>query len=353
MKIFDDYLNYSSWKQNQVFLDKNLIFEKDKNNFENKYQKPLFEMIDSHLHYTDFLGRTEGIKSLLNYMNENNIKKTVLFGCPVKKIWSDNEISMPEYYLDDDNYCYYDSFSDTLIANAILSLSKKEQERFYPLVCWFNPMDINSITYLENIFKLYPWIFCWLWEIFYRHDDLTSQTIGEPPRMNTVATEKIIEFAGKYNLPILVHNNMTSPTVKDYPKYLKEFEETLFKFPRTKIILAHCGASRRLNIPNYIDLIDRLLREYDNLYLDYSWVIFDEVIMANETSFNEWIEITEKYNKKIMIWSDLLWLSFHKIWIENSKFNKFLLHLSEKTRENICINNSENLFKSNKKNNLF
>jgi hypothetical protein len=48
-------------------------------------------------------------------------------------------------------------------------------------------------------------------------------------------------------------------------------------------------------------MMERLLIEYPGLYIDYSWVIFDEIIAINDTSMQEWLSLTEKFPDRIMI----------------------------------------------------
>ncbi len=314
-----------------------------------KIKWPKYPIIDRHLHIVDFVWNTPWLRDLIYYMDKSNITKAVIFGTSLKKIWLENERQRPDYYLDDDNPCYYDSFTDTIVAREYMNLSKKDKERFLPLICWFNPMDLDAVEYIEKVFKYYPWVFCWIWEILYRHDDLTHMTHGEPPRMNTKATEKILEFASKYDLPVMLHNNITSVWVSEYPKYLHEFEVVVRDFPRVKIILAHCWASRRLKVPYYSKIIDRLLWEYKNLYVDYSWVVFEDIIAIDDEAMKDWVELSEKYYDRIMIWSDILWDSFHKIWIINSKYNNFLDLLSQNAREHICYKNVLNIYKKREK----
>lgn len=314
----------------------------------NKIRWSKYPIIDSHLHIVDFSQKTEWLKKLLYYMDKSNISKAVIFGMPVRKMWSENERIKPEYYLDDDTNCYYDSFTDWIVAEEYRRLSKDEQKRFFPLICWFNPMDLNAITHIKNMFNFYPWVFCWIGEILLRHDDLTFMTQWEPPRINNKAMYPILEFAVEYDLPVIVHNNITSPWVSDHPKYLYELELVLRDFPKAKIIFAHCGASRRVYSPYYKKMIERLLNEYPSLYIDYSWVIFDEIIMKSEDSFQEWLELTEKFSDRVLIWSDILWDGFHKIWYINNRFTPFLDRLSNKTRDNLCFKNAEKLFWQNK-----
>ena len=307
-----------------------------------------YPMIDAHIHIVDFNWKTSWLKNLLSYMDKSNIKAWVIFWLPVIKIWSENEKQRPNYYLDDDNPCYYNFQTDAIVAREYLSLEKKDRKRFFPLLCWFNPMDINSVEHIINTFETFPWVFYWVWEVFYRHDDLTHMTYGEPPRMNTYATRKLFEFIIKYDLPLCIHNNITAPWISDYPKFLHEMEEIIREFPKARVILSHCWASRRLRAPYYTKMISRLLREYPWLYVDFSWVIFDEIISVSETSIQDWIELTEEFSTRVMIWSDVLGDNFEEILIINSKFNYFLDKLTLETRQKVCIDNALNVYAKSK-----
>lgn len=346
------------WAINIEAIEKRIKEELNKNKnkdlFQWKIEKleaslwPKYPIVDAHVHVVDFLWETEWLKNLLYYMNKSNIEKAVIFWTSVKKIWSENERERPEYYLDDDNECYYDSSTDVIVANEYNSLYDEDKARFFPLICGFNPMDIDAVKYIERTFKYNPWVFCGIWEILYRHDDLTFQTQWEAPRMNTTATSKILEFASKYDLPVMIHNNITSPGVSDYPKYLHELETMLMEYPKAKVVFAHCWASRRLNAPYYAKMIDRLLSEYPGLYVDYSWVVFDDIISINSVSMEEWIELTEKFSTRVMIGSDILGNDFYKIWLTNSRFNNFLDKLSPETREKVCRENAINLYQNSR-----
>ncbi len=330
----------------KTIVDNEFFHEELKNI--NLFNGPKYPIVDAHIHLVDFNQETLWIKTLLDYMDRTNIIASVIFGLSVVKIWWENEKDKPNYYLDDDNRCYYYWNTDVIVAREYLSLSKKDRKRFFPLLCWFNALDINSVNHIIDTYKSFPWVFCWIWEVFFRHDDLTHLTYWEPPRMNTKASKKLFEFASVYDLPVMVHSNITAPWVSDYPKFLPEIETTLREYPKAKVILAYCWASRRLNTPYYTKLIERLLSEYPCLYVDYSWVVFDEIITANNTSFNEWVELTEKFPDRIMIWSDVLGKWFADIWYINSRYNKFLDALTENTRNKVCRENAIKLFSKSK-----
>ena len=303
---------------------------------------------DWHIHIVDFNQETEWLKKMLKYMDKFNINKAVIFGLPVAKMYDSSMKSQPKYYLEDDSPAYYFHHTDTIVANEYNSLNKKEKKRFLPLVCGFNPMDINAAKHIKATFKNNPWVFCWIWEVLYRHDDLTLMTYGDPPRMNTRATYEIFKLAATYDLPICFHNNITSTWQSDYPKFLSEMEEALRTFPRVKAIFSHCWYSRRVLAPYYTDMIRRLLDTYENLYIDYSWIFFDDVLCKNEESIKQWVDLTEDYPTRITFGSDLLWTWLYKIWLVNSRYNDFLSRLSPYARQRLCIDNVEEIYWWNK-----
>ena len=313
-----------------------------------KSVKCKYKTNDWHLHIVDFNQETQWLRNLVKYMDASNINKAVIFGLPVAKMYSETEKSKPRYYLEDDSPAYYFNHTDTILVNEYNKLSKKEKERFFPLACWFNPMDINAAKHIEYTFKNNPWVFSWIWEILYRHDDLTLLTYWEPPRMNTKATYEIFKLAAKYDIPVCFHNNVTSTWQSDYPKFLHEMEKALRSFPRVRAIFSHCWYSRRVYAPYYTDMIKRLLDTYENLYIDYSWIFYDDILAKDDESMQVWIDLTEAYPTRITFWSDLLWNWFHKIWIVNSRYTKFLDKLSSYTRQRICIDNVEEIYWNNK-----
>jgi len=304
---------------------------------------PKYPMIDAHVHVVNFTQNTPGFKNLLSYMDRANIQKAAVFGLPLMKKWSETEREAPEYYLDDDTACYYYSFTDGIVAEEYKKLSSQEQERIYPLICGFNPTDRYALDHIKRMYQFYPGVFRGIGEIFLRHDDLTLLTDGEVSRMNNKALYPILEFAVDYDLPVLIHNNISTTWIADYPKYLPELEMMLTEFPRAKIVFCHCGISRRVHAPFYKKMIRRLLAQYPEFLIDYSWIIFDEIICPNGIPDPEWIDLTEQFSTRILLGSDVIG-NFHKMGVINHRYTAFLDTLSEETRNNICIANAERLF---------
>lgn len=304
---------------------------------------PKYPMMDCHVHAVNFVQDTPGFKTLIEYMDRSNITKSVIFGLPVTKQWSKDEREAPEYYLDDDSDCYHYSFTDTIVAEEYRKLDKDSQARIFPLACGFNPSDKYAVKHLERVFHYYPEVFCGIGEIFFRHDDLTLLTEGDLARAHDETIYPILEFAQERNLPVMFHNNISNTYTATYPKYLHELERMLRNFPKGKFVFCHCGISRRVYAPFYKEMVSRLLETYKNLYVDYSWIIFDEVVCPNGIPSPEWIELTERFSDRILLGSDVIG-NFHKIGVINHRFEVFLEQLTESTRERLITKNGEKLF---------
>ena len=302
-----------------------------------------YSIFDAHLHVVNFIQETPGGDALIRAMDRANVQKAVIFGLPVSKMWAEFDRDPPNYYLANDSRCYYYAYTDVVVAEMVRSLPKPQQDRLYPLICGFNPIDKYAIRDLTRIYEQYPDVWCGIGELLLRHDDLTALTYGGTARANHRALWPIYQFAAEHDLPVLMHQNVTSVSKSDYPVYLYELEEVLRDFPRTRIILAHCGISRRLSVPFYYQMVERLLSTYPLLVVDFSWIIFDIVICPNNEPQPEWIELTESYSDRICLGSDLV-TKFERLGPELQRYDVFLDQLSEKARENISWKTAERVY---------
>jgi hypothetical protein len=304
-----------------------------------------YPIFDAHLHVIDFTQETPGPECLLHYMDQSNIPKAVIFGLPVSKLYGESERAVPSYYLDNDGRCYYYAATDSLVAEFVAAAPPPARSRLCPLVGGFNPTDRYAIRHVERMFEMYPRLWHGIGEVLLRHDDLTALTYGEPARANHPAMFPIYEFAADRDLPVLIHQNVTSVSKSDHPIYLFELTEVLTWFPRTRIIFAHCGMSRRVEVPHYHEMIDRLLGQYENLYVDYSWIVFDALICPHGRPSPDWIALTEKYADRIALGSDLV-TKFERLGPEMQRHDPFLESLTEPTRRAICRENAERMYRA-------
>jgi hypothetical protein len=306
-----------------------------------------YRMIDAHLHVINFVQETPGGPALIEAMDRANIDKSVIFGLPVSKLWAEYDREPPDYYLANDSPCYYYGYTDVTVAEMVRALPVDQRARLYPLMCGFNPVDRYALRHVERLYAQYPDVWSGIGEMLLRHDDLTAFTYGENARMNHRALYPIYEFAGHYDLPVLVHQNVTSVTKSDHPVYLHELEEAVREFPRTRFIFAHCGMSRRVNVPFYYQMVERLLDQYPNLCVDYSWIVYDVVICPNGQPSPDWLALTERYSDRVCLGSDLV-TKFERLGPELQRYDVFLDQLSETARTNVCWQTAECIYGGNK-----
>jgi hypothetical protein len=304
--------------------------------------KTIQPVIDAHVHFVDFIQDTDGVKALLRAMDAGNVEKAVVFGLPVKKKWEAFEKKPPHYYLDDNAPCYYFNQTDEILASQIQELPVEARKKFAPLLCGFNPTDRYAVRDIERMLGKYPF---WrgVGEVLCRHDDLTNLTHEETARVNHPALFEVYELCAAKNLPILVHHNSTSVSIHDEYEHLHEVEEILQNFPKTRIVWAHCGMSRRVFHKQYHDMVISLFKKYANLSVDISWVVYDDVVCLNLEPKKHWIETIDRYAERFMLGSDLCG-HFENLGKTMARYNRLLERLHPDTRKALARMNAERVW---------
>ncbi|QDU37402.1 Amidohydrolase [Maioricimonas rarisocia] len=300
-------------------------------------------MIDAHLHLVDFCQETEGLDAVLAAMDAAGIERAVVFGLAVTKEWSEWEKREPTYYLSDNCRCYYYSLTDAILAEQYLALGPKQQQRLAPLLCGFNPVDQHASRHVERILDLYPDVFHGIGEILCRHDDLTNQLLGQPPRANHPALRQIYSMADARNWPVLIHQDISSVGRHNEPLYLHEIVDPLQEHSGVTFVWAHCGHSRRINVEGHLDHLTRLMDEFDNLCLDYSWYVYDSLICEEGRPRKEWVEFTERFSDRICLGSDIFG-RFDELESRMNRYSPLLEQLSDAARRDISDATAERLY---------
>lgn len=329
---------------------RHMVFQKS---FETEYltTRPEYEIVDSHLHYLDFIQNTDGFTALAEAMDNAGVSEAVVFGMPLAKKWDCYMENRPLYYMSDDSRCYYYSGTDHILAHDLLNAPEHIRRRFHPFCCGFDCTDKYAAMQIERLLKMYPDFWCGIGEIMSRHDDLTALTYGEGVRMDSAAFRMIYDLAADYDLPVLVHHNI-SPQNAPYPLYEEELVRALEHNRKCRIIWAHVGVSRRIEIEELLIIAGRLLHNHPNLYVDISWVFFDNYV-RNKLHLNNndediytdmWAALIEKHPDRFMIGSDIVghWAGYEK---EIKKYYLLLDRLKPETAGKICRKNILSLLK--------
>jgi hypothetical protein len=266
-------------------------------------QEPKYSIVDGHLHFLNFVQETDGMAKFLKAMDDTGVAESAVIGMPVVKQWDEGDTKRPTYYLDNDSRTYWYSATDFLVARAILDLPKDRQARLHPFICGINSADRNAVDHVERMLALYPNFWQGIGEVFLRHDELTALTYGETPRGTSDAFSRLLDLGAARNLPVLVHSDIGAAWL-ERPDFLDEIEEAIRAHPKTRVIWAHAGISRRIVIPNHTDILRRMLAQYANLTIDLSWVIFDQEIAPGGVLDRRWPSLIEEYPGRFVIGSD-------------------------------------------------
>jgi hypothetical protein len=266
-------------------------------------EKSKYSLSDAHLHLVDFLQNSDGIQAVLSAMNKAGVTDAMISGMPLVKKWDPEDKRRPLYYLEDDARTYWYSATDVAVARALLSLQPEERNRFHPFITGFNGSDMNALDHIKRMIEWYPGLWQGIGEVMSRHDDLTALTYGETTRANNKALLEVYTFAASQNLPVSIHSNISSVWVKD-PIFLYELEEAVKNHKKTKFIWCHAGVSRRVVVPSLIQELRRMLKSYKNLWVDISWVVYEDYIAPNGVPDKKWVDLFEEFPDRFMIGSD-------------------------------------------------
>ena len=268
------------------------------------------DWVDAHLHYVDFMQQSDGSGAMLAAMDKAGVEEAWLFGLPVVKKWQQDAPRRPRYYLGDEAPLYYYSATDDIVAGAVLALPEDQRRRLAPFISGFNPTDMNAARHVEALIQRYPGLWRGIGEVITRHDDLTALTAGETARANHPALMKVYRLAGRYDLPVLLHSNLTSLR-EETPIYLGELEEALKSNPDTRFVLAHAGTSggveeRQAPLATLNEIIRALLERYDNLYVDLSWSVREHYLIKDGEPRPAWVALIRDHPDRFVLGSDVV-----------------------------------------------
>jgi hypothetical protein len=298
---------------------------------------------DAHLHFVDFFQESDGMRKLLKAMDAGDIDHVMISGIPVAKKWHENEPKRPRYYAGDDAPVYWYSATDVVVAAALKELDDEQRRRFHPFLSGFNPNDKNADAHIRRMLDLYPGLWQGLGEIFTRHDDVTALTEGDTPRANNEALTRVYHLAAEFDLPVMLHSNITSKRERN-PLYLAELEESLRNHPHTRFIWAHAGTSMELHrhqekLEFLLPTVSRLLDDYPNLYIDLSWTVLRPYLLDEKGQPDQdWVKLVERHPSRFVLGSDVVG-RFDNLGEAMQAFVPFLNALSADTAHRVARDN--------------
>ncbi|WP_341305186.1 amidohydrolase family protein [Pseudomonas sp. TMP25] len=298
---------------------------------------------DAHLHYVDFFQESAGMTELFEQMAVGNIEHVMLSGIPVAKKWHEDEPKRPRYYAGDDADAYWYSATDVLVAHAYKQVPSEQRKQLHPFLSGFNPNDKNADAHIRRMLEMDPGLWQGIGEVFTRHDDLTALINGDTPRANNEALARVFHLAAEYDLPVMLHSNITSKRERN-PLYLQEIEDPLRNHPHVRFIWAHAGTSMEIHrhqekLEFLLPTLQRMLKQYPNLYIDLSWTLLQPYLLdADSKPDPAWVKLVSRYPTRFMLGSDGVG-RFNGLADTMNGFKPFLDALPEKVAQQVARDN--------------
>jgi len=303
-------------------------------------------MYDAHAHLIDFSQETEGIGQLLSEMDECGVSHAALFGCPLKKNWSEFEKRISEDVYNDTDILYYFSLTDLYLLNQLKILPPSQAGRFAPTLCGFKPTDRSAVKQVNALIESHPEV---IWrgfgKIYGRFSEITNMTAGPVVNPAHPAFYMMMADASQRNMPVVLQHNACSESSKPYKtafEYICELEDTLQKYSDVQVLWVDCGIYVRGQWAGYKDQLFRMLSENPNLHVS----VTSEVLNLQKLTTKELTEMAEQFSDQVMVGSKTMGLftkaqAYRKEW---EIIQKWTGNLSKETAKKVLFSNAQKFY---------
>lgn len=300
-----------------------------------------YRLSDAHFHPKDFVMHGEHLSEIYEKSQNNCVDKILTSSLPLLEHWADKTKKRPTYYTDDKSKFYWNTISDIPTFEEYRHLPDAQKKKFYFLVNGFLHFDLGAIEAVKSTLELYPDLpIVGFGEIFGEHDIMSDQ-MNPPSKINSPALDPIYELAAQKNWFVMVHNNLANRSFRGpiEPVYLVALREILQKHRKTTFLWAHAGIMRNIVVDDLPKILDELLKENKNLYIDLSFVVLENYIMHEGTVCKDWIALIEKYPNRFLFGTDDL--GSYKNFTDVKKYIPLLDALKPETAEKFATKNLE------------
>jgi hypothetical protein len=309
------------------------------------------ELNDVHFHLTNYIQEGADIHDFLKIMG-TKVGRVALFGIPLQQVWSYQNSGdfAPTYYLQTDAPLYYYSFTDAYIAMAYRSLSKDQRARFDPMITGFNPADMYAADHIRRVLETFPGVFSGIGEFTIHKEFVSAKVAGETASLQNPALDRILDFAEKVGLVVLIHNDMDVPFAKEgsQPVYLDQMKAVFRRHPNTTIIWAHTGMGRVVRpIKNHAAQLAEILADpqFSQVYFDISWDEVAKYVLSSPEATRITADLLNRYPDRFLFGTDEVappnQEKYLKVYYQYEPLWKLL---DEKTSEKVRKGNYEQLF---------
>ena len=314
-------------------------------------QPGAYELNDVHFHLTNYIQEGTDIHDFLRIMG-TKVGRVALFGIPLQQQWSYQNSGdfAPTYYLQTDAPLYYYSFTDAYIAMAYRSLTKEQQARFDPMITGFNPTDMYAADHVRRVLQTFPGVFSGIGEFSIHKEFVSAKVAGEVASLQNPALDRLLDFAKKVGLVVLIHNDMDVPFAKEgsQPVYLNQMKALFKRHPDTTIIWAHTGMGRVVRpIKNHAAHLAEILADpqFSHIYFDISWDEVAKYVVSSPEATRITADLINSYPDRFLFGTDEVAPSSQEQYLRVYYQYQPLWNLLDATaREKVCKGNYERIF---------
>lgn len=308
-------------------------------------------MNDSHFHLTNYVQKGLDIQDFLATMGDK-VGRVALFGIPLQQTWdyANTGDTAPTYYVQSDAPLYYYSFVDAAIATAYLSLSKKDRQRFDPMITGFNPADMYAVDHIRRVLETYPGVFTGIGEFTIHKEFVSAKIAGGPASLTDPALDRIFDFAAETGLLVLIHNDIDMPFPKpgQDPYSAQQLGALLRRHPDASVIWAHMGLGRIVHpVPDMAGIMARVLEdpELAHVNIDLSWTATAKYLIESPETIAITADLINRFPDRFLFGTDEVAPPDQEMYLTNYRLYAPLLEqLDETARTKFLKTNYERLF---------
>ncbi|MHA7880609.1 MAG: amidohydrolase family protein [Saccharospirillum sp.] len=294
-----------------------------------RQQAPHTLVVDSHLHFQPFSGRSLDFQTLVGYLAEAGIRYANVYGIGQTRI---DDWECLKYGRGCANSTIRPTMKNDFMNALQLSQTPNTQ---VGLTLSMTFVDLqNPETIIDRMALLdgeFPGLFRWMGEA-----NLVKQSLfgwGHRPatRQNIDDWAPFMAVLRERNMPLALHSDLGND---DEPlKYLELMEHVLASYPDNTVVWMHLGLSREqtdMDAAEHTRLLRRLMDRYPNLWLDISWNVLYDYYFRDEQRRPYYVALMNDFAARTLTGTDLVanertgYAQYERALYQNSYINQYL-----------------------------